>query len=204
MSASIKKAINKHDKKISLLYKSTVTFFLLFSLIIGSSYAWFMDDKVSHVTEDYITIAADEGLRMEYGGNKLLSEPIQIHSVANKLSECSSVDGRDIFFPTSDFAGEKALTSDLETEDLIFRCAGANDKNTNYISVDFTLTSDSSTGVWISNESYISGGASVVDTIQASTKSANSFWNYVPIVNWFIDDTSAEDLYSTTSRDVQP
>jgi hypothetical protein len=160
LSASIKKAINKHDKKISLLYKSIVTFFLLFSLIISSSYAWFMDDKASHVTEDYITIAADEGLRMEYGGNKLLSEPIQIHSVANKLSECSSFDGRDIFFPTSDFASEKSLTSDLETEDLIFRCAGANDKNTNYISIDFTLTSDSHTGVWISNESYISGTAS--------------------------------------------
>lgn len=42
---------------------------------------------------------------------------------------------------------------------------------------------------------YMSGGASVVDTIEASTKSSNSFWNNVPIVNWFIDDTSAEDLF---------
>lgn len=160
MSALINKAINKLDKKVSLLYKSTVAIFLLFSLIIGTSYAWFMDDKVSRVAEDYITVAADEGLRMQYGGNKLLSEPIQIDSIANKLSECSSFDGRDIFFPTSDFAGENSLTSNFETEDLLFRCAGANDKNTNYISIDFTLTSDSYTGVWISNESYISGLAS--------------------------------------------
>lgn len=42
---------------------------------------------------------------------------------------------------------------------------------------------------------YMSGGASVVDTIKETTKSANSFWNYVPIVQHFIDDTSEEDLY---------
>jgi len=42
----------------------------------------------------------------------------------------------------------------------------------------------------------MSGGVSVVDTINATTKSADSFWNYVPIVNLFIDDTSAEDLYA--------
>jgi hypothetical protein len=38
-------------------------------------------------------------------------------------------------------------------------------------------------------------GQSIITTIDETTKSANSFWNYVPIVNWFIDDTSAEDLY---------
>lgn len=38
-------------------------------------------------------------------------------------------------------------------------------------------------------------GESLVDTIKETTKSADSFWNYVPIVNLFIDDTSAEDLY---------
>jgi hypothetical protein len=160
LSALINKAIDKLDKKVSLLYKSAVAIFLLFSLIIGSSYAWFMDDRSSRVSEDYITIAADEGLRMQYNDNKLLSEPIQIDSIANKLSECSSIDGRDIFFPTSDFADGKSLTSGFETEDLLFRSAGVNDKNTNYISIDFTLTTDSDTGVWISNESYISGAAS--------------------------------------------
>lgn len=38
-------------------------------------------------------------------------------------------------------------------------------------------------------------GTSIVDTIEQTTKSAKSFWNYVPIVNLFIDDTTAEDLY---------
>ena len=41
----------------------------------------------------------------------------------------------------------------------------------------------------------MSGGASIIDSIQATTKDADSFWNHVPIVNLFIDDTSAEDLY---------
>lgn len=38
-------------------------------------------------------------------------------------------------------------------------------------------------------------GTSIVSTIEETTKGADSFWNYVPIVNWFIDDTTAEDLY---------
>ena len=160
MRALINKAINKLDKKAGLLYKSTVAFFLIFSLIIGTTFAWFMDNRSSRVSEDYITIAADEGLRMQYGNNMLLSEPIQIDSVANMLSECSSLDGRDIFFPTSNYADGSSLTSGCETGDLLFRSAGVNDKNTNYISIDFTLTTDSDTGVWISNESYISGAAS--------------------------------------------
>lgn len=162
MSVFVNKAINKNNKKVSLLYKYTITVLLLFSLIVGGTYAWFMDDKISFVSEDYITIAADEGLRMEYDNNKLLSEPIQIDNVANRLSECSSLDGRDIFFPISDFAKGNTLAADFETDDLLFRSAGVNDKNTNYISIDFTLTSDSSTGVWLSNESYISGVASEV------------------------------------------
>lgn len=45
------------------------------------------------------------------------------------------------------------------------------------------------------NYRSISGNVSVVQTIQNTTKSADSFWNNVPIVNWFIDDTSAEDLF---------
>lgn len=48
---------------------------------------------------------------------------------------------------------------------------------------------------------YMSGGATVVDTIQQTTQSANSFWNYVPIVNLFIDDTTAEDLYAYMDGD---
>ena len=45
------------------------------------------------------------------------------------------------------------------------------------------------------NYRSISGNVSVIQTIQNTTKSADSFWNNVPIVNWFIDDTSAEDLF---------
>ena len=45
------------------------------------------------------------------------------------------------------------------------------------------------------NYRSISGNVSVVQTIQNTTKSADSFWNNVPIVNLFIDDTSAEDLF---------
>lgn len=36
-------------------------------------------------------------------------------------------------------------------------------------------------------------GMSIVGSIQETTK--NSFWNYVPIINLFTDETSAEDLY---------
>lgn len=39
------------------------------------------------------------------------------------------------------------------------------------------------------------GGASVVETIQATTKDANSILNYIPVVSWFVDNTSAEELY---------
>ena len=48
---------------------------------------------------------------------------------------------------------------------------------------------------------YMSGGASVVDTINATTKGADSFWNKVPIVSLFIDNTTAEDLYTYMNGD---
>ena len=38
-------------------------------------------------------------------------------------------------------------------------------------------------------------GQSLVETIDQTTRKADSFWNYVPIVNLFIDDTTAEDVY---------
>lgn len=58
-----------------------------------------------------------------------------------------------------------------------------------------SITEKEALAIIDSQYKYMSGGASVVDTINATTKGADSIWNKIPIVSWLIDNTTAEDLY---------
>ncbi len=178
-----------------------IALILLLTTIHSDSYSWLFNKKTADVnTESFLKVHAAEGLRMGYANNKFLTSPIVIHNVGNSLSECTSVDGKNIFFPLSEYTrqnyGDASLTGDGEaynnanTGDFLFRKASANDKNVKYISVDFTLSSDITTGVWLSNDSQIIGSAK--DAVRVSIyKNDNS----TPIIL----DSSIRD-YSTTQN----
>lgn len=87
------------------------------------------------------------------------------------------------------------LSGNNEEEALAMRSDMAKTIMEMYASNGSEITEAEALAIVDSQYKYMSGGASVVDTIKETTKSANSFWNFVPIVNLFIDDTSEEDLY---------
>lgn len=163
---------NPEKGKLNKLIRSTVALALMVVLFVTMTFSWMMSSFTSSITNnDYITIDADAGLQMNYGEEQNPDGSININKALRdgfKLHECSSADGRNIFFPTYEYSanGDKNFVNNVVTSDLVFREATANDKNTKYISVDFTLASKEATDVWLSPSSYIS--------CDSSTKAANA------------------------------
>ncbi len=114
------------------LAKSYISVFLIFVLLISSTAAWFSVVDITGINSDAFQMMSVNGLRVNDGEdihNTITLEP-------QVLTEASSVDGRNVFFPTTG-----TFTSD--TASMIFREANAGDKNVLYAYKDFTLTGDS-------------------------------------------------------------
>ncbi len=193
---------NMSSKAMTVL-KFIIISVLVVSLVVGSTYAWFITNLTTSVNngDEYITVSADAGLKLSYGEEFETQGEIIIQRQAPDavLSECSSVDGRNIFFPISDYSkiehtnNNNEFVNDVNTEELIFREATANDKNNKYISFDFEISAASSTDIWLSNRSYITGTAA--DAIRISFDLHNG---KAPIV---IDNTPA--TYANTNYAVE-
>ncbi|MDO4419852.1 MAG: hypothetical protein Q4B92_05750 [Ruminococcus sp.] len=189
--------------KTNTVLKFIIISVLVVSLAVGSTYAWFITNLTTSVNngDEYITVSADAGLKLSYGEEFETQGEIIIQRQAPDavLSECSSVDGRNIFFPISDYSkiehtdNNNEFVNDVKTEELIFREATANDKNKKYISFDFEISAASSTDIWLSNRSYITGTAA--DAIRISFDLHNG---KAPIV---IDNTPA--TYANTNYAVE-
>ncbi len=148
--------MKKHNTKLNRLVYSAVALTLVIAVFATATFSWLKANYVTNLeTNDYFTISADAGLEMNYGDEDNNQGSINIENI--KLSECSSVDGRNFFFPLSNYAegGDGDFAEGVDTSDLVFREGTANDENKKYISVDFTLSSQSATSVWLSNESRI-------------------------------------------------
>lgn len=153
--------MNKFTSRLGRLVRSVVALILMMMLLIATTHSWLSQNFTSQVnSNDYITISADTGLEMNYGKDYESQGAVDINGLLGKsitLSECSSIDGRNLYFPLSDFSsqGDGEFTEDVDTQDLIFRESTGNDLNTKYISFNISLKSESDTPVWLSKTSYI-------------------------------------------------
>lgn len=139
-------------KKCENSFRAVLALLLILSTILNITFAWLQNKKKNTLkTGDYITVSAD-GLSIATSDGVETKE-INIKDFCEELTECTSPDGKNIYFPLSD---------DRQT----FRLANANDANSKYIYIEFSITSDKDTDVWISNESYIWGRAA--DAIRMS------------------------------------
>ena len=116
-------------KKLRRVLMSVVSFVLVFVLLTSMSFSWFTI-KTSVLEAKNFVLDCGKGLRVNDTGVSQLS----FQEANRELVPASSVDGRNIFFPTdgSDFSAV--------TESMTFRSANVGDKNQNYIQIDFTLT----------------------------------------------------------------
>lgn len=129
-------------------FRTIIAWLLVVSALMSTTYAWLENNLYNSLyTGSYITVSAD-GLILEENGKT--TDKVTLEDFGAQLTECASPDGRNFYFPLSNFD---------EQDNPVFRRSDANDRNSKYISVEFTLTSDKDTDVWLSNESYIIGRA---------------------------------------------
>ncbi len=122
-------SVKQKNKSIRPALMFLVSLVLVISLFVGTSFSWFTL-KVSELEANNFQLDCGKGLRVNDTGTSQLS-----FTKNNQfLTPASSVDGRNLFFPTdgADFSST--------TANMTFRSANAGDKNQNYIQIDFTLT----------------------------------------------------------------
>lgn len=120
---------SKNKKSILVVY---VSLFLSMIMFASSSFAWFTVKDTATISSDDLAMNASVGLRVNEGES--ISNVITLDNVY--LSEVSSVDGRNMFLPTSG-------NYSSETSDMFFREAGVGDQNQYFAYKNFTLTGDS-------------------------------------------------------------
>ncbi|MGN0453424.1 MAG: starch-binding protein [Ruminococcus sp.] len=108
----------------------------------AATFAWIEGTKSGSVNTNTTTVSAGTGLLFtDKDGNKLNSITIK----ETTLYDCSSSDGRNFFFPTTE----------MTSSNLIFRKGNDADKNTKYISEDFNITSFAGASIYIDESSSV-------------------------------------------------
>lgn len=105
-----------------------VSLFLVCVLTMTSTFAWLTVRNSASLFTDLLRMESSTGLSINDGEsitNKIILDDF-------KLTEASSVDGRNMFFPVSGLDGSN-------TNDLAFREGNAGDKNIHYASKNITL-----------------------------------------------------------------
>lgn len=136
---------------------SYISLFLAFVVLGVSTLSWFTTKEDAIIDAGAITMVASAGMRVNNGED--LSGIVRLAENVT-LGEASSVDGRNMFFPTTG-------TFTSKTSEMVFREGNAGDRNVNYFYKDFSLKSDSgetdvyvkSYKVTVGNTTYDSGTA---------------------------------------------
>lgn len=124
-------------KKLAISY---VSLFLVFTLVLVTTVAWFTVNDRASINSQAFSLESSAALRVNDG-----QEDLSNHLVVKgfKLEEASSVDGRNMFFPSE--GNFKDSTSAMK-----FREGTAGDRNKTYVYKDFKLNADSDmTNVYI-------------------------------------------------------
>lgn len=146
---SLKKKPRSGKKYIRVTAKSYISLFLVITLAVGAAYAWFTQLSTTSLTTDSYSMSGASGMRNDKSKKSI--DEVKIN--AFKLEEASSVDGRNIFFPTSMYnnASDKNSSNvNTVTSGIVYREANAGDKTERYAYAQAELSgSSNNTKVWI-------------------------------------------------------
>lgn len=151
-TGSLKKSSRSQKvKKFKISPLITIIAVIEVLVLIGAvSYAWYTLANNDTVNSGMISVAPDSGLRIDFA-HADESDHINIWNYLNdfEFEAATSVDGRNIYFPTT------GTFNQTSTNDMQFREGTVNDVNTKYISIDFTLTNtdDVAKKVFLNNAS---------------------------------------------------
>ena len=129
-SAVVSSAVASRKTNKKQLALSIISLILAAVVLTTGTYCWFALSKSKGEGKN-INLVVGNGLRVND-----LGEASQKFNDKSYLQPASSVDGRNLFFPTdgTDFSKETAL--------MTFRSANAGDRNYNYVQLDFNLTAE--------------------------------------------------------------
>lgn len=147
-------------KKLAISY---VSLFLVFTLVLVTTVAWFTVEDRASINSQPFSLESSAALRVNDG-----QEDLSNHLVVKgfKLEEASSVDGRNMFFPSE--GNFKDSTSAMK-----FREGTAGDRNKTYVYKDFKLNADSDmTNVYVKgyNITITSADGTVLGKFDGSTE----------------------------------
>lgn len=137
------KFAKQYKKSIFRFLMSAISLIITMALFVTATVSWFTI-STSELDVTRFQLDCGKGLRVNDSGTSQLSFS---QTSDASLTPASSVDGRNLYFPTdgSDFSNI--------TENITYRCANAGDKNKNYIQIDFTLTAQQNhTALYINEE----------------------------------------------------
>ena len=130
LSKNVSKAIASRKITKKQLLLSVVSLILALLILVSATYCWYTLAKGVGEGKN-INLVAGNGLRVND-----LGDTTQKFKDDSVLLPASSVDGRNLFFPTdgTDFS--------TETSKMTFRSANAGDRNYDYVQLDFNLTAE--------------------------------------------------------------
>lgn len=148
-------------------------------LLYTITFAWIEGSKDSNVEDNECKVSAGSGII--FTGENITNGVLNLSNYFDKngkLEDCSSVDGRNFFFPT---------TGNLNGTVGVFREGIDADKNTKYISADFYVTALSETGgdevpIYIGNSSKVTTSDGNTDVLNALRISFNFNDGTTPVV----------------------
>lgn len=127
---AVKETFVTRMMKNKQLYLSVISLIMAALVLVSATYCWYALSTGKGTAEN-VKLTVGNGLRVNDLGDT--SQKFKDDSV---LLPASSVDGRNLFFPTdgTDFSNE--------TSKMTFRSANAGDRNYDYVQLDFNLTAE--------------------------------------------------------------
>lgn len=132
-----------HNKKICL---SIIALLEAILIITAATFSWIEGTKDGYVKDTGSTVSAGAGLLFKTLDGAPLTK-LELPEV--KLEDCSSIDGRNFYFPISESEVSSTATS------LKFRAGTDADVNTKYISQDFIVEALATSKIYIDGFSSV-------------------------------------------------
>lgn len=139
---------SNYCRDIKSFLRSIVALLMAVMLIFGSTFAWIEGSKKAETNGNECTVSAGAGLQFIEVSKGDIDKGVLTLGGTSNLQDCSSVDGRNIFFPTTGSIRPDTATATI-TDNIKFRSAVesdfmavSNDKSLGkYLRKDFIIKS---------------------------------------------------------------
>lgn len=157
---------SNYSKDFKSFIRSILALLMAVMLVLGSTFAWIEGSKKAEANGNECTVSAGAGL--QFLGTGVVNGVLTLDN-STTLEDCSSVDGRNIFFPTTGSIQANTPGNVASTSGLKFRSAVESDKNVKYLTKDFIIksleskstSSNLATKIYIDSASTFIGSAGI-------------------------------------------